>query len=158
MIRALARVTLGLALLSGAAAVAGDAAGACHCGTPPCNVCELHRTPRLAGRPTFDPKAVTEFEGPVTAVERVEHGQGFVGVHLRVKSGAETVVVHLGPASFVDPKARFAVDDLVAVRGSRVTFRGEPTLLAVAVKRGPTTLELRREDGTPLFPAPAVAR
>lgn len=105
----------------------------------------------MAMMPAFDPKTVTTIKGTVTAVERVEHGGGQIGVHLAVKSGADTVTVHVGPAAFVDAKMTFAEKDEVEVTGSKVTWNGEPTLLTTVIKKGGKTLEARKADGTALF-------
>jgi hypothetical protein len=110
--------------------------------------------PMMGGMAAFDAKTVETFKATVTAVERMERGPGMVGVHLRVAVGAETRVVHLGPAAYVDPKMTFAEKDEVEVTGSRVTLAGEPAVLATTVKKGGKALELRKADGAPLFRMP----
>jgi len=160
----LIRVVLGLSLLAGGAALADETAAStqacpkegCTCSQGPASPCPVHRGKGagLTRRPAFDAKTVATFRGTVTAVERVAHGEGLVGVHLRVQSGTQTLVVRLGPASFVDPRATFAAKDAIEVRGSKVTFDGEPTVLAMTVKKGGKAVELRRDDGTPLFRLP----
>ena len=158
MVRRFVRAVLGLQLLVGGIALAGDAApadcakGACTCdrGSAPC---PLHyaRPARRAPVPSFNVNSVGTFIGTVVAVDRVEHGQGLTGVHLRVRAGPETLLVHLGPSSFVDPKMTFAPRDQVVVKGSRSTVEDQPTVVAISVSRSGKSLDLRRDDGTPLF-------
>ena len=71
-----------------------------------------------------------------------------------VQSGAELITVHLGPADFVEPKLTFVAGDAVEVTGSRLLFKGTPTLLTTVVKKGAASLELRGADGAPKFRAP----
>ncbi len=75
-------------------------------------------------------------------------------MHLKVKAGEETLVVHLGPADFVDPKGTFARGDEVEVTGSRIALNGVPTVLSTKVKRGALVVEPRAADGTPNFKMP----
>jgi hypothetical protein len=111
-----------------------------------------HGDGAMGGMPKFDVATVGTFKGTVTAIDRMEHKPGMTGVHLRLRSGTENLVVHLGPSSFVDPKMTFAVNDEVEVKGSRITLHDEPTVLATTVSKGGKSLELRSHDGTPLFP------
>ncbi len=104
--------------------------------------------------PMFDAKTIVTVKGTVTAIDRVEHGTGFVGVHLKVKAGEETYVVHVGPSFYIDPKMTFAVGDAIEATGSKVTFQGELTLLATTVSKGGQAVEIRKPDGTPLFRGP----
>lgn len=106
----------------------------------------------MGGMPKFDVATVGTFKGTVTAIDRMEHKPGMTGVHLRLHSGTENLVVHLGPSTFVDPKMTFAVNDEVEVKGSRITLHDEPTVLATTVSKGGKSLELRSTDGKPLFP------
>lgn len=130
----------------------------CSCGSP--GECPMHGKMGMgmgmkhgmhaAGLPVFDAKTVTTIKGEVTAVERFAQENGPVGLHLRVKSGDATYFVALGPSPFVDPKLTFAEKDQVEVSGSKVTFDGGPALIATLVKKGDTSLKLRKPDGTPL--------
>lgn len=115
--------------------------------------CPLHRpgSKKSFPRPAFDANSITTMYGTVTAVEREPHAPGLVGVHLKVRVGQQTLTVHLGPASFVDPKMSFTEKDLVQFTGSNVTWKGEPTVLVTVVTRGDKTVRLRQDDGTPLF-------
>lgn len=171
-VNAFARTSLILALiLSPAAALAGepaDAPGAGGCEGASCTCggengqCPLHRPGSKRAkqasqakvdfpRPAFDANTVATMYGTVTSVERLSHGPGFVGVHLKVQVGRQLVTVHLGPAHFVDPKLSFAEKDVVQFTGSNVTFEGRPTVVATLVTRGQHTVRLREDDGTPLF-------
>lgn len=105
-------------------------------------------------RPVFDAKSVVTIKGVVKDLEKHPHGPGFVGLHLKLAVGTELITAHLGPTDFVDPKLTFAVGDAVEVTGSRMTFKGTPTMLTTVVKKGTRSLELRGPDGTPRFRAP----
>lgn len=127
---------------------------ACTCASGTCSVHAGHHGARagaMAGMPSFDPKTVTTVEGTIVGIDRVEHHKGMVGVHLRLKVGAETLVVHAGPASFIDREMQFAVNDVVSATGSRIQHQGAATLLATTVTRAGKTVELRASDGKPLL-------
>jgi len=103
----------------------------------------------------FDPKTVVTVDGEVTRVERVEHKMmNMTAVELTLKAAAVTYTVHLGPAWFIEnQELQLEVGDRVTLTGSKVTVRGEPTLITVDVKRGDETLKLREPDGTPVWVA-----
>ena len=185
MVHHLIRVILAVSALLAVPVLAADPAPACQCGqgAAPCQqegctcgqahggTCPMAGQHRMgmggqhqmgpgpmmgAGMAAFDAKTVETFKGAVTAVDRIQRGPGMAGVHLRVQVGAETRVVHLGPAAYVDPKMAFAAKDEVEVTGSRVVLGGEPAVLATTVKKGGQALELRKADGTPLFRGPMM--
>lgn len=156
-------------------AMASADGGTCACGmsndacqqtgcTCPASTCPVHAGharhrgmgPGPMAMPSFDAKTVQTVRGTVVGVDRVEHRPGMVGVHLRVKVGTETLVVHAGPGSFIDPKMQFAVNDAIEATGSRLTFNAEPTLLATTITRGGKTVAIREADGTPLFRMPMM--
>lgn len=160
------RSILTLSLLFGAAAFAADPACPCGmdktaCATAGCScggaMCPAHaghamgKGPMGHAMPVFDAATVTTVKGKVVALDRVEHGRGFVGVHVKVKVGDETIVVHAGPSFFIDPKLTFAVNDEIQATGSKITFEGAPTLLATTITSHGKTVEIRKADGTPLF-------
>jgi hypothetical protein len=160
------RSILTLSLLFGATAFAADPAcpcgkdkaacaqAGCTCGGGMCPTHAGHGMragPMAHKMPVFDAATVTTVQGKVVEINRVEHQRGFVGVHVKVKVGDETIVVHAGPSFFIDPKLTFAVNDEVQATGSKLTFEGAPTLLATTITKNGKTVELRKADGTPLF-------
>jgi hypothetical protein len=101
----------------------------------------------------YNPQTVQTITGEVVKVERVSpmHGMGH-GVHLLVKTGAETLPVHLGPSWFIDnQELQIQPTDQVQVTGSRVELEGKPVLLASQVKDGSAVLKLRDESGIPVW-------
>ena len=171
MRRSVLRFGLSLSLLLGSGAFAADPAPcACGKGKPAaCEagcVCEGTTCPAHAGHgmragmpmgaqkhvmPVFDPSTVTTIKGRITEIVRVEHGRNFTGVHLKVKAGDETLVVHAGPSFFIDPKMTFAVNDELEATGSRIKLDEVPTLLATQLTKGGKTVQIRTPDGKPLF-------
>jgi DNA/RNA endonuclease YhcR with UshA esterase domain len=74
------------------------------------------------------------------------------GIHVSVKTQQETIGVHLGPAWYLKQQSlTIQPGDHVEVRGSRVTYRGHPAIIAAEVKRGSQSLKLRDDDGRPLW-------
>lgn len=102
---------------------------------------------------TYNPATVETVTGEVVAVDRITPMRGMgAGVHLQLRSGKETVSVHLGPAWFIERlDARIDKGDTIEVRGSRVTMGGKPTIIAAEVRKGDQSLKLRDENGIPVW-------
>jgi hypothetical protein len=116
----------------------------------------------------FDPKSVVTIRGTIASLREVTPMKGMgMGVHLMLKTDAETVDVHLGPLWFLESQdADLKAGDAIEVRGSRVQIDKRPALIAIEIKRGGDVLVLRDADGLPRWagwrrgrpPGPGVAR
>lgn len=101
------------------------------------------------GQSQYNAAGEVTVTGTVEAVEEQTGAMGMVGTHLKVKTGEESLDVHLGPSSFLrDRQFSFAVGDEVEIIGSR-TAQGGEVLVARQVKRGSETLVLRDALGVP---------
>lgn len=101
----------------------------------------------------YDVNTVATISGVVEKVERFtpEKGMG-QGIHLLVKTDAETLSVHLGPKWFLEKQdIKIEAKDQVEVKGSRITFNGKPAIIAATVKKGDETLVLRDDAGIPVW-------
>jgi hypothetical protein len=101
----------------------------------------------------YDPKTVETIKGSVVGVDRVAPMKGMAaGLHVTIKTDAETISVHLGPTWYLENQdVKIQPGDLVEVKGSRVTVAGKPALIAAEVKKGDETLRLRDETGVPVW-------
>ncbi|MBM4283769.1 MAG: DNA-binding protein [Deltaproteobacteria bacterium] len=100
----------------------------------------------------FDPKTVETLKGELTAVSTVESGRTDLPgrMTLTLKTDKESLLVYLGPAWHVDRSGvKLTVGDQVEVKGSRVMMEGKPLIIAMHVKKGEQTLELRDDQGVP---------
>ncbi|HET7223887.1 MAG TPA: hypothetical protein VFI81_11860 [Rhodanobacteraceae bacterium] len=109
----------------------------------------------------YDPKTVETVRGEVVSVERVPptgramgrmtRGAHY-GIHLIMKTGMETIPVHLGPAWYIDNQAvKIAPKDKIEVKGSRIMFEGKPALVAAELRKGNEVLTLRDANGFPVW-------
>jgi hypothetical protein len=74
------------------------------------------------------------------------------GTHLTLKTEKGPLSVRLGPEWYVERlDGKLAKGDLVEVKGSRVTFDGNPAIIAAEVKKGDAVLKLRDENGVPAW-------
>ncbi len=99
----------------------------------------------------YDVATVETVKGEVISVETspAPQGRGY-GIHLRLKTDAETIAVHLGPKWYVEEQAlQVKAGDQIEVKGSRVTYEDQPVIVADQVTRGAETMDLRNDDGTP---------
>ena len=105
----------------------------------------------------YDPKTVETIQGEVTQVQEM---QGMAaGVHLQVKTAKETLMVILGPASYLEQqKVKIAVGDKVEIKGSRVQHPQMALLIAGELKKGDQVIKLRDDQGKPLWSPPGPKR
>jgi hypothetical protein len=110
----------------------------------------------MGGR-LYNPQTVTTVTGQVEKWEDLPSmgmgaGQGmkFRGITLKTDQGS--LMVHLGPAWYLDEK-KFAVQagDTVEATGSKVTLNNQPALIAREVTVQGATLKLRDDQGLPLW-------
>ncbi len=105
----------------------------------------------------YDPQTVETISGEVVRVDQMA-GMA-AGVHLLLKTDKETVTVVVGPAAYLDQqKMKIAAGDKVEVRGSRVTRRQGPVIVAAELKKGGQVLKLRDDQGLPLWPPQGPGR
>ncbi len=101
----------------------------------------------------YDASKVEELGGDVLEVRKITPMRGMsYGVAIVVKAASEDVLVHLGPAWYVENQdTRIAKGDKVEVEGSRVTLGGKPVILAARVRKGDQVLQLRDDAGVPAW-------
>lgn len=101
----------------------------------------------------FNPATVETLSGEVTKVEKITTKRGMsYGVHVQLKTGNETIAVHLGPAWFIDSrKIKIDEGDKIEVTGSRITFNNAPAIIASEIKKGDNVLKLRNTNGFPAW-------
>jgi hypothetical protein len=117
-----------------------------------------------SGTRMYDPKTVETVTGTVVKVEHAGHGgphgvHGAAGVQLLLKTDTQQIAVRLGPAWYVDKQSvKVAAHDTISVRGSRIVYAGKPAIVAAQVKKGDQVMNLRRDNGVPLWHVHAPRR
>ncbi len=78
--------------------------------------------------------------------------RGWNGTHLSLKTEQGTLIVHVGPAPYLDSK-KFTVakGDELTIVGSKVQYQGSDFLIAKEVRKGDQVLTLRDANGFPLW-------
>jgi len=101
----------------------------------------------------YDPKTAETLAGEVVGVNTITPLKGMSsGVHLTLKTGQESISVHLGPAWFLQRQdIKIKPGDKIEIQGSRITFQGKPAMIAAEVKKGDEILKLRDENGFPVW-------
>jgi alanine racemase len=110
----------------------------------------------VAGDPysrMYNPKTVETLGGEVVSVDKFAPGRKMsYGVHFTLKTDKEAIPVHLGPSWYMEKQAVvLASGDKVEVTGSRITYEGNPTIIAAEVKKGGQVLKLRDATGVPVW-------
>lgn len=109
----------------------------------------------------YDASKVETIKGEVTGIETVGRsccGAGQKGLHATVKTDKETLLVMFGPEKYVAEKIKIAKGDTIEVTGARTTWDNKPAIIAKEVKKGATTVQLRKDNGTPLWAGEGMRR
>lgn len=101
----------------------------------------------------YNPATVETVTGEVVKVDKVTPKKGMsYGIHLLLKTDKETLTVHLGPGWYIERlDTKIEVGDTVEVKGSRVTLKTGPALIAAEVRKGDAVLALRDDKGFPYW-------
>ena len=98
----------------------------------------------------YNAQNVETVSGEVTQVQQMQGRAG--GVHLQVKTPKETLMVILGPASYLEQqKVKIAVGDKLEIKGSRMQHPKMVMLIAGELKKGDQVIKLRDDQGKPLW-------
>lgn len=102
----------------------------------------------------YDVNTVTTVSGEITSVETLEGRRGGMGggIHAVLKTGSESVSVHLGPQSYLSQQGiTVEKGDKVSIRGSKITMKDKPVIIAAEITRNGKTVKLRDDNGMPLW-------
>ena len=102
----------------------------------------------------YDAKTVETIGGKVLSIEKTTPAKrrGY-WVDLMLQSEKETIAVQLGPAWYIDKQTpRIEANDTIMVTGSRVMMDGRPAIVPADITRGNELLELRDDNGIPVWP------
>lgn len=101
----------------------------------------------------YDPATVDTVSGEVVKIDKITPVKGWsYGVHLLLKTDKEEISVHLGPGWYVEKQGgQFAPGDRIEVKGSRITYKGKPVIIASEVRKSDKVLQLRDDNGLPLW-------
>ena len=101
----------------------------------------------------YNVNTVETITGEVVKVDKIIPIKGMsYGIHLLLKTGKNTISVHVGPAWFVDnQKIKINFKDKIAVTGSKIIYQGSPAIIASEIKKGNETITLRDKNGYPVW-------
>jgi hypothetical protein len=101
----------------------------------------------------YNLQTVETMSGVVESIEKFAPGKGMShGVHAVLKTDREPIVVHLGPAWFIDNQdPKIGPGDRVEIVGSRIMFEGKPALIAARITKDGEILTLRDVNGIPVW-------
>lgn len=101
----------------------------------------------------YNTNTLETVNGEVVSVDRIAPIKGMCyGVHLILKTGKETISIHLGPGWYIENQdIKIQPKDKIYVKGSRINFQGTQAIIAAEVKKGSQILMLRDENGFPVW-------
>jgi len=98
-------------------------------------------------------KNVVIVSGDVISVEKQVLMKGMCpGIILTLKTGSETLSVHLGPLWYIE-RLDYIISpgDKVEIKGARLSFNHKPAIIAAEVRLGNKVLILRDHMGIPVW-------
>ena len=101
----------------------------------------------------YNSSTIETLKGEVVAIDKIvpEKGMSY-GIHLKLKTDKETISIHLGPGWFIENQdVKIELKDKIEVKGSRITYKNKPAIIAAEIKRGNDLLKLRDENGIPIW-------
>lgn len=101
----------------------------------------------------YNPSTVETLNGTVTDIQAVVPQKGmYSGVQIILKTGKETIPVHLGPSWYIERlDMKIVKGDIIEVKGSRISFAGKPAIIAGELKKDDQALILRDANGIPVW-------
>jgi len=102
----------------------------------------------------YDAKTVETIGGKVLSIEKTTPAKrrGY-WIDLMLQTEKETISVQLGPDWYIDKQTpRIEANDTIMVTGSRVMMDGRPAIVPADITRGNELLELRDDNGIPVWP------
>jgi hypothetical protein len=100
--------------------------------------------------PKYDFANEVQLKGTVEEVKMVPGD--FEGVHVMLKTGTDTVLVHLAPSGFLKMlEFNVAKGDALEITGCKITGEFGPEILAREVVSGNNSLTLRDKKGVPAW-------
>lgn len=114
-----------------------------------------YRQKRNSYAKPFDESTVEEITGKVSEIQySKKENDNSRGVELHLKTDEIDVLVHLGPAWYIDNQyKKIEAGKTVTVRGSKIGDDSEPMLIAEWVRSGKQLLRLRDKTGHPVWNA-----
>ena len=102
------------------------------------------------GMGNYDPKTEVTVKGTIEDVQQQTGKAAWSGTHLKLKTDAATIDVHVGPSSYIAKKQfTFTKGDTIEVVGCKVTMAGQEALVAREITKDGKTLVLRNAQGVP---------
>lgn len=101
----------------------------------------------------YDPQTVTTVSGVVVSLTppQAEAGLPYLA-YLTLRTETEKIKVFLGPSLYIDKlPVKINVLDRIQVTGSRITWEGQPVIMAAEIKKAGQILKLREPNGTPVW-------
>jgi hypothetical protein len=101
----------------------------------------------------YNVNTVETIIGKIVSLDKITPLKGMsYGIHLLVKTGKDTISVHLGPSWYIDKqKIKINLKDKVTVTGSKIAYQGSPAIIASEIKKGDNTITLRDKNGYPVW-------
>jgi hypothetical protein len=114
------------------------------------SICTWAQKPASNTGPKYDLTTETKLKGTVEEVKQdTRPGEG---EHLMVKSGSDTILVHVAPELFLkEIEVELNKGDSVEITGSKLKIDGADEVLAKEITKGQNTFTLRDKKGVPIW-------
>jgi hypothetical protein len=94
----------------------------------------------------YNVNTVETLNGQIMRVDKFSSGKNSSGIHLLLKTGKDSIAVHVGPEWYLmKQNVQFNVNDNIEVKGSRMMYDNRPAIIAAEIKKGNSTLVLLKD-------------
>lgn len=107
---------------------------------------QLDRFTRL-----YDPATVVTIQGAVVGKANVDLEGAAQTMLVELSSGGDFITAALAPETYLAGRVSVGVTDQIEVTGSRIARPGRRFIVARSIRKGSKTVELREENGRPLW-------
>ncbi|BFP41248.1 hypothetical protein FGF1_20930 [Flavobacteriaceae bacterium GF1] len=99
----------------------------------------------------FNPETIESVTGEIQKILQISTRKNMAfGTHIIIKTHQEKLPVHIGPSWYLkELEIDFEKGDLVEIKGSRIEFEGQPTIIAMVLKKEGKEFVLRDQNGLP---------
>ena len=101
----------------------------------------------------FNPGTIETVTGEIQKILQISTRKNMaLGTHIIIKTHQEKLPVHIGPSWYLkELETDFKKGDLVEIKGSRIEFEGQPTIIAMVLKKDGKEFVLRDQNGLPYW-------
>ncbi len=99
----------------------------------------------------FNPQSITTLKGKIIGIDSVKMRTNSI-IRLNIETKKGPIFIHTAPYWYLNKNnVLFKVGEKIKVRGSKINYKGNPTIIAVNFSYKSKQIKLRDANGLPLW-------